>query len=87
MEALCTCPLQTAASVDSDTDKVWQLKEDELNSDASQTLCNPLRGPQCHLPRRIYDPKPRALFVSQRPHRQIHIKTLAGKLILEEHFL
>lgn len=34
MEALCTCLLQTAAGVHSNTDKVWQLEEDERRSDA-----------------------------------------------------
>lgn len=44
IEALCTCLLQTAASVDSNTDKVWQLGEDEQHSDAFQTLRKPPEG-------------------------------------------
>lgn len=64
IEALCTCLLQTAASVDSDTDKVWQLREeDEQHSDAFQTLCNSPKGPECHLPKWIYYLKPGALVV------------------------
>lgn len=39
--ALCTCLPRTAASVDSDTDKVWQLGDDEQHSDAFQTLYTP----------------------------------------------
>lgn len=41
IEALCTCLPRTAGSVDSDTDKVWQLGDDEQHSDAFQTLYNP----------------------------------------------
>lgn len=41
IEALCTCLLRSAGSVDSDTDKVWQLGDDEQHSDAFQTLYNP----------------------------------------------
>lgn len=65
MEALCTCPPQTAASVDPDTDKVWQLSEDEQHSDAFQTLLRPPEGPQCHLPKWIYYLKLGPLFVFQ----------------------
>ena len=54
IEALCTCLLQTAASVDSNIDNVWQLGEDEQQLRRLPDALQPPRGPQCHLPGWIY---------------------------------
>lgn len=74
MEALYTCPPQSAAGVDSSADRVWQLGEGEQHSDASQTLRGPSLPPP---PPEAYD------AISQRGLIYYpHVSDLADRLAL-----